>query len=139
MDEPAFPDPSHPPTDAALATILGRVKRHWDGFLSHIRQVSADATAEWKHYSGKSGWTFVVRGKRRNLAYLKPSAGRFTVSFAFGDKAVQAAEQSDLPDPLVQSIRQSPKYPEGRAVRVEVTSASNVALVKKLLAIKLAN
>ena len=36
-------------------------------------------------------------------------------------------------------VRQSPKYPEGRAVRVEVKTAADVKIAKKLLAIKMAN
>jgi len=139
VEEPLFADKSPRPTDADLAEVLGRAKRHWDSFAAHIREVIVGGTAEWKHYAGKSGWTFVVRDKRRNVAYMKPSAKRFTVSFAFGDQAVEAAERSDLPDHVVKPIRQSPKYPEGRAVRIEVTSAKGVGVVKKLLAIKMAN
>lgn len=69
----------------------------------------------------------------------QPSARRFTVSFAFGDQAAEAAEQSDLPDRVVKPIRQSPKYAEGRAVRIEVTSAPDVGIARKLLAIKMAD
>jgi hypothetical protein len=50
-----------------------------------------------------------------------------------------AAEQSDLPAEVVSPIRQSPKYPEGRAVRLAVTTAPHVTLAQKLLAIKMAN
>ena len=139
MEEPVLADKSHEPTDADLARVLGRVKSHWDKLVAHVRAVNAGGTAEWKFYSAKYGWTFVVREKRRNLLYMKPAEKRFTASFAFGDKAVDAAEQSDLPEHIVKPIRQSPKYPEGRAVRVEVTSATDVTIAKKLLAIKMAN
>jgi hypothetical protein len=139
MEEPVFPDKSQRPSDADLAHVLGPAKRHWDSLVVHIQDVNPGGTAEWRHYAGKSGWTFVVRDKRRNLAYLKPAAKRFTVSFAFGDKAVEAAEQSDLPERVVKPIRESPKYPEGRAVRIEVTSTPDVAIARKLLAIKMAN
>ncbi len=139
MEEPVFSDESRRPSDSDLARVLGPAKRHWDSLVVHIQEVNQGGTAEWKHYAGKSGWTYVVRDKRRNLLYLKPSAKRFTVSFAFGDKAVQAAEQSDLPDRVVKPIRESPKYPEGRAVRIEVTSATDVAIAWKLLAMKMAN
>jgi hypothetical protein len=139
MDEPLFADKSHRPTDADLAKVLGPAKRPWDSFMAHVQEVNAGGTAEWKHYAGKSGWTFVVRDKRRNLAYVKPLAKRFLVSFAFSDEAVAAAEQSDLPEKVVKPIRESPKYPEGRAVRVEVSSAAAAAIARKLLGIKLAN
>ena len=139
MDEPLFADKSHRPTDADLAKVLGPAKRQWDNFTSHVQEVNASGTAEWRHYAGKTGWTLVVRDKRRNLAYVKPLAKRFLVSFAFSDAAVTAAEQSDLPEKIVQPIRQSPKYPEGRAVRVEVASAADAAIARRLLDIKLAS
>jgi hypothetical protein len=139
MAEPVFADKSHQPNDADLADFLGRAKRHWDNLVAHVREACPAATAEWKFYTAKYGWTFVVREKRRNLLYMKPLPKCFTVSLAFGDKAVDAAEQSDLPDEIVKPIRQSPKLPEGRAVRIDVTSASHVAIAQELLAIKMAN
>ncbi len=139
MDEPLFRDKSHPPSDDDLAAVLGSAKRHWDRLVAHIREMDANGTAEWKHYAGKSGWTFVVRDKRRNLLYLKPLEKRFLASFAFNDQAVDAAEQSDLPERIVKPIRQSPKYPEGRAVRLEVSSAADATIAIKLLAIKMAS
>jgi hypothetical protein len=139
MEEPIFADKHHRPDEADLARVLGPAKRHWDALVAHIRKAIPEATAEWKHYAGKSGWTFVVRDKRRNLLYMKAAAKRFGVSLAFNDKAVQAAEESDLPAHVVAPIRQSPKYPEGRAVRIEVASAADLAIAKKLLAIKTAS
>ena len=139
MDEPLFADKSHRPSDADLAKVLGPAKRHWDAFTAHIQAVNAGGTSEWKHYAGKTGWTLVVRDKRRNLAYVKPFAKRFLVSFAFSDQAATAAEHSDLPEKIVKPIRESPKYPEGRPVRIEVASAADVTIAQKLLAIKLAH
>jgi hypothetical protein len=139
MDEPVLADKAHRPTDADLAKVLGPAKRLWDSFSAHIQKVNTGGTAEWKHYAGKSGWTFLVRDKRRNLAYVKPLAKRFLVSFAFNDRAVAAAEHSGLPPKTLQLIREAPKYPEGRAVRVEVASAADAATARKLLAIKIAH
>ena len=137
MDEPVFPDKSHLPTDADLARVLGRTKRHWDNLKAHALEANPTATPEWKFYSKKSGWTFLLRGKRRNVLYLQPiGKRRFTAGFMFGKKAVQAAEQSDLPDHVIEMIRQAPQYPEGRAIRVEVTTAADVKITKMLLAIR---
>ncbi len=139
MEAPVFADKSKPPSDADLATALGRAKAHWDRLLADADKLSAGAPAEWKYYSGKAGWTLVLRGRSRNLLYLRPLDKRIAVSLAFSDEALAAAEQADLPEPLVQSIRESPKYPEGRAVRLEVAAARDVKTVGKLLQIKLAN
>lgn len=139
MEEPVFLDKSHIPEDADLAKALGRAKRHWDSLQAHVLEADPAATPKWTYESKKSGWTFTLRGKRRNLLYLKPFDRRFTVGFAFRDKAVQAAEKSDLPDHVVETIRQAPQYPEGRAVRIEITKAADVKIAKKLLAMKMDN
>ena len=139
MEEPVFLDKSHVPEDADLAKVLGRAKRHWDNLRAHALDADSAASPEWTYESKKSGWTFAVRGRRRNLLYLKPYDKSFTLGFAYSEQAVQAAEQSDLPDHVVEIIRQAPKYPEGRAVRVKVTSAADVKIAKKLLAIKIEN
>jgi hypothetical protein len=130
-------DKSKRPGDAELAASLGPAKKHWDEFLERIRTEHPSAIAEWKHYS--TGWRLVVKGQRRNLAYLNPSQERFTVAFAFSDEAVKAAEESDLPAAIVKPMRESKKFPEGRAVRIDVASARDAAHAAKLFAIKIAH
>ena len=117
---------------------LSRTKGHWDKVCAYARAIPA-ATQEWKCYAGKSGWTLVLKDKRRNLLYLRPLAKFFRASFALGPQAVEAAEQSDLPAKVIAMIRAAPRYPEGRAVRVDVKTAADAAVVQKLLAIKLAH
>ena len=138
MDEPVFSDKSHLPEDAELAQALGRTKGQWDKLRAYAGAIPA-ATQEWKCYAGKSGWTLVLKDKRRNLLYLRPLAKFFRASFAFGPQAVLAAEQSDLPAKVIAMIRAAPQYPEGRAVRVDVKTAADAAIVRKLLAIKVDN
>ena len=134
MEEPIFPDKARSPTDADLAKVLGRAKRHWDNLETHALDANPDAGPEWKYYMKKTGWTFLLRGKRRNVLYMRPTGkGRFTVTFVFGNRAVKAAEQSDLPADLIEAIRQSPKYPEGRAANTEVTRATDVKIADRSL------
>lgn len=138
MDEPVFPDKQCPPQDSDLARVLGRTKKHWEDLAAHVA-TCPDAKPEWKHYGKKSGWVFVARGKRSNLIYLIPHDKWFGANFAFGEKAVQAALASDLPVAVVEMIRQAPKYPEGRAIRLPVKTAADAKAAKKLLKIKLDN
>jgi len=139
MAEPVFPDKSHSPTDADLKKVLGRTKTHWDKLSAYAAEAAPDHKPEWKYYSKKSGWIFVVRGKRRNLVYMCPLAKCFSANFAFGEKAVKATEASDLPADVVKMVRNAPKYPEGRAVRYQVKTAADVKVVKKLILIKIGN
>ena len=80
-DEPQFPDKSHAPDDADLASALGRSKRHWDSFAAHAMEANPDAKPEWSFYSPKAGWFFLLRGKRRNVVYMTPHAKHFKAGF----------------------------------------------------------
>ena len=139
MDEPVFPDRKNIPKDPDLARVLGRAKRHWDDLAAHAAVAGPEAKPEWKHYGKRSGWVFVVRGKRVNLMYMVPREKRFGVSFAFGEKAVKAALESDLPADVIKTVRQAKKYPEGCAIRLEVRTAAEAKAAKQLFGIKLAN
>jgi hypothetical protein len=151
---------SKSPDDERLDVVLGPLRKHWDALLVAVRSRHPELTLEWKRYS--IGWRLVIRSKRRNVAYLNP-AGRsssvtapsarrssaqssaprpaaqrsFLVSFALGEGAVQAAEQSRLPKRILALVRESKRFPEGRAVRVDVASAADVAHVLTLVALQL--
>jgi hypothetical protein len=129
-----LPTATKSPDDEHLSATLGRAKEHWDDFLDLVRSEHPRAAIEWKRYS--TGWRLVVKERRRNLAYLNPGDERFTVSFALSDDAVAAAERSSLPRALVDPLRNSKKYPEGRAVRIDVASARELGRAAMLLAIK---
>jgi hypothetical protein len=70
---------------------------------------------------------------------MTPCNGFFRASFALGEKAVQAAQKSGLPDNILKVIENAPKYPEGRGIRIEVRSEHDSATVERLAAIKMAN
>ena len=140
MESPVFPDKKHKPTDADLAAVLGRAQRHWDTLKTQAFAAAPEAVPEWKYYMRRIGWTFILRGKRRNVLYMRPTApGRFNVTFIFGDKAVQTAEESDLPHETIEALRNAPKYSEGRGINITVTSTAHVKIATKLLAIKVAH
>ena len=139
MDEPVFPDKTQRPSDADLAQALGRTKAHWDNLRDHALAAEPAATPEWKFYTKKSGWSFVVRGKKRNLLYLGVGRKRFTAGFLYSEKAARAAEEADLPDEVLAMVRDAPRYPEGRGIRLDVKKSADVKIVKKLFAIRMAN
>ena len=77
-------------------------------------------------------------GKTRTVLWLAPSHQSFEVLFILGDKAVRAAKESDFPKQIVEAMKKAPKYPEGTGIR-EVKSPRDIAPLRKLAAIKLAN
>jgi len=78
-----------------------------------------------------------LKHKKRAVLYMTPCEGYFLASFALGEKAVQAAHDSNLPASVVQLIDGAKKYAEGRGVRLKVTSTRDVRYIEKLAIIKM--
>ena len=135
----AFIGRTEQPTEKELAAALGTSKAAWDQLLDELARESGVNVREWKCYSPKWGWSLRVKRRERTIVWLSPSPGRFNVLFILGGKAMQAARQLKLPQRIVKAMNDAPKYPEGTGVRLEVKSPKDVAALKKLAAIKLAN
>jgi hypothetical protein len=134
-----FTDKAVKPDDKLLAEALGESFK----YLADIKRYLADAfpgtVEEWKYYGAKYGWTLKTFLKKRNLLFISAYNKYFRVSFVFGDKAVSAAEQSDLPKEIVNELLSSKKYMEGRGIAIEVKKQSDVDIVKRLIGIKVNN
>jgi len=134
-----FDDKSKMPREDELARALGRTSTHWESLKDHLFSEYEPLTETWI-YSGKPwGWALNLMHKKRTLVYLTPCDGYFIAGFAFGEKAVKAARQSDLPISVMNIIDSAKNYAEGRAIRVEIKSARAVGWIKKLVSIKMAN
>lgn len=139
MTANAFIGKPKPPTGAELAAVLGPAKAVWDQLLVELDKEHGVNVHEWKSYSPKAGWSLRCKRKQRTIVWLGPRAGCFGVTFMLGDRAMQAARQTDLPKRIVKALAEAPKYPEGTGVRLEVKSPRDIQPLKKLAAIKLAN
>jgi hypothetical protein len=139
MSPNAFIGHAEHPTDSELVSALGPVKALWDQLIDDLADECGVAGQEWNSYSPKAGWSLRLKREQRNIVYLSPCSGCFRVSFALGDKAVQAARQSKLPPRVLKIINEAKRYAEGTGVRLEVKASKDLAAVKKLAAIKLAN
>ena len=134
-----FDDKETRPEDVALADSLGGTCSLWDELKLRIEWKHSPLSEEWV-FSGKNyGWSLRLKQKKRAVLYMTPCSGYFRVAFAFGEKAVRAAHTSKLPTAVLSLIDEAKKYPEGRAVRLEVRTAKDVDIVEKLAAIKMAN
>ena len=139
MSPNAFINKPKQPTNAELAAALGPAKATWDQLLTDLAQEFDVNVHEWNSYSLKAGWSLRVKRKARTIVWLAPCPGAFRVAFILGDKAVLAAQEAKLPKRILKIINEAPKYPEGTGVRLEVKSSKDIATLKKLAAIKLAN
>jgi hypothetical protein len=135
MTPNAFIGRTQPPTDEELSTELGAARALWDELLAEL----ALPIQEWNSYSPKAGWSMKLKLKKRTILYLAPCHGSFRVAFILGAKAVEAARQAKLSKALLKIIDEAPRYPEGTGVRLEIKARKDLAAVKKLAGIKLAN
>jgi hypothetical protein len=139
MTEVLFTDKSNTPIESELAKSLGKTKNLWDELKNLVDSQFAPVTQEWS-WSGKNyGWALRLKQKKRAILYLKPCEGYFRVAFALGDKAIEAAQSSGLPEALLNLINTAPKFPEGRAVRIDVNGKKDIGIILKIAEIKMAN
>jgi hypothetical protein len=135
----AFDDKSRMPNERDLLELLGPVSALWNDLKAHLASRYEPLTGQW-NYSGKNyGWGLQLKQKKRTVLYMTPCQGYFLASFALGEKAVQAAHQSGLPDSVLSVIDSARKYAEGRGVRLEVRNKKDLENIKQLAAIKMAH
>jgi hypothetical protein len=135
MSPNAFIGRPKPPTDDELSAELGAARVLWDELLAEL----ALPIQEWHSYSPKAGWSMKVKLGKRTILYLAPCHGSFRVAFVLGAKAVLAARQCKLSKAVMKIIDEAPRYAEGTGVRLEIAARKDLAAVRKLAEVKLAN
>jgi hypothetical protein len=135
----AFDDKHTPPDDRSLKATLGSAKRLWDRLIDRLQSDHGPLAETWR-FSGRSfGWSFRLEQPKRVLVYMTPCQKHFLASFALGDKAYRAAQAADLSADVMTLLRNAPKYPEGRGIRVPVKTARDLEDVLRLAALKAAS
>lgn len=122
------------PDEEALVGSLGGARPAFD----RLRRLRPGTVAEWRRYTKAGPWTLKVTEGKRTLYYLTPGVDEFQVTLILGERATEAAlGAADVPEAQKQALREARPYVEGRGIRVAVQSERDVALVERLLAIKL--
>jgi len=134
----AFIGKTAQPTDRELTAALGAARATWDQLLADLERELGVNVHDWNSYSPKAGWSLRVKRKARTIVWLGPRTGCFIAAFILGDKAMQAARASKLPQRIVKIMNEAPKYPEGTGVRITLKTPKDLAAVKTLAAIKIA-
>jgi hypothetical protein len=135
----AFADRDLPPQESELAEILGNSQELWDRLESRMDKQFQPLSVDWGFSGKKWGWSLRLKQKARTVLYMTPRHDHFVVGFALGQKAVDAAHESDLPQSMLDMIDDSQKFAEGRAVRVEVRTADDLRNVARIATIKMGN
>lgn len=132
----ALTDKSSKPDDQTLSGVLGTSFKRWIEIRNSITEQHGTTREEWKYYGAKSGWVLKLLLKKRNLFFLIPGEKYFTLGFLFGDRAVEAIENSSLPAAMIREVKDARRYAEGRGLRIDVRNRTTVSHVLKLVDIK---
>lgn len=119
--------------------MLGPAFARWNDLRRRVTAQPGDWAEGWGYAAKSTGWGLRIRRGARTVLYMTPQEGRFLVSFALGEKAVEAAHQSTLPIAVLRTIDAAKRYAEGRGVRFEVGTAADVDSAMVLAGIKLAH
>jgi hypothetical protein len=136
----AFLGKPQQPGEAEVAAALGPTAKLWDEFIEWMAKEEGVAGQEWKGICVKKyGWSLRLKQKSRNIVYLGPGQGCFMVSFVLSDKALKAAKEAHLPKAVADALAAAPRYPEGNGLRLVVQCAADLAAIREIAAIKVAN
>jgi Protein of unknown function (DUF3788) len=134
-----FLNKSVKPNNEMLSVALGQSYKYWEEIKKTLANQYGTQTEEWKYYGANSGWTLKFLFKKRNLFFFAPCEKYFRIAFVFGDKAVRAVEDSDLPPKMIQELKNAKRYVEGRGLRLEIKKKADVKHVITLVGIKVSN
>jgi hypothetical protein len=134
-----FDDKASPPVDDAVRAVLGAAAPLWSELRAAIAEAHAPLDSEWVWGGKPYGWSLRLRQKKRAVLYLTPCSGYFRAAFAIGGKAADAAPAARLARHVLRAIADAPRFAEGRAVRLEVRSAADVADVVAVAALKMSH
>jgi hypothetical protein len=135
----AFIGRGEKPAPKEIAAALGSAAQAWEQLVSWLAEEHGVTGQEWKSISPKYGWSLRLKLKKRTIVHMSPCDGCFRVAFIVGDRAVKAAKESDLPKNVLKLIADAPRYAEGTGIRLLVRSERDLAPIRKLAVIKLAN
>jgi hypothetical protein len=125
------------PTEGELKNKLDSTYGLWLQIRDFVAAKVPEGVQEWNFPGKKYGWSYRIKDKRRAIIYLLPREGYFAVAFVFGEKAFRDILQSEIADPIKESLRSARKYAEGRGIRIDVSETSILNEIKKLVEIKL--
>lgn len=124
------------PNDAMLAYELGEAVDWFRQICAYIENNIGSVMLQWKYYGKQSGWIIKLIHQKRNLLFVVPLQGAFSVVFTFGDKAFNMILSSDVSEAVKQELLQVPRHTEGRTIQLAVHAADQLDTVFKLIKIK---
>ena len=135
----AFDDKAHPPSPADLDAMLGRAAALWRRLVDEVQLAHGPLEELWNFAGPKFGWSLRLKDRKRVVVYLTPVQGHFLVGLVLGERAVAAAQASDLAPAVLRQIDEARRYAEGRGVRLAVRTGAELADVLRLVKLRMSS
>jgi hypothetical protein len=124
------------PTREAIRHILGQRADVWDESTASFAGVGAPVS--WRYYRD-GGWLARAARGKKTIAWLAVEEGVVRITFYFAERhRATFRGASDLSGEMREHIEATPLIGKLLPVTLEVRSSADVALVRAVLAIKLA-
>src|SRR5579863_2652872 len=127
---------SNAPSKRTLASELGEAQDLWEAIMTALAGTYGPIDLEWKPSKSDFGSMCLLKHKKRTLLYLTPEKNSIRVAVVLGERAVAVALDSRLPKAVKTMLQEAKPYAEGRGIRFSVNGAADLAVVEKLVAIK---
>jgi hypothetical protein len=133
----AFVGKPGPPEPEDVAAALKAASSAWVEFLDWMAKAKGVTEQEWRQYGRNSGWTLLLKLKKRTIVYLGPCQGCFRVALVLGHRAMKAVRETRLSKIVARAVSEAPHYPEGWGIRLVVRRPADLGSIRKLVAAKL--
>jgi dihydrodipicolinate synthase/N-acetylneuraminate lyase len=117
--------------------VTGSAFGVWNGVVDAVSRRFQSVEQEWKDSKSEFGRICLLKQKKRTLLYLTPQKESVLAAVVLGERAVELALASKIPDEIKTLIREARPYAEGRGIRFPINDAAGVEVVTELVAIKL--
>jgi hypothetical protein len=125
------------PSTSEIETVTGSAFGVWNGVVDAVSRRFQSVEQEWKDSKSEFGRICLLKQKKRTLLYLTPQKESVLAAVVLGERAVELALASKIPDEIKTLIREARPYAEGRGIRFPINDAAGVEVVTELVAIKL--
>jgi hypothetical protein len=125
-----------PPSDEELKIFLGSASDLWSSIIEAIDERQGPLVLEWRPSKAEFGRICLIQHKKRTLLYVTPDKERVWVAIVLGERAYGIAMASSLPAAIKKMFSEAKPYAEGRGIRFQVSSLSDIPLIEKLVEIK---
>jgi hypothetical protein len=129
-------DKDKKPDDTLIFSIIGTKKQYWNEVMNHLKENYNESSGDWNYYNDGKQWLFKMTQKKKTVFWAGLLKESFRITFYFGDKAESVIDASDLPQSVKDGFKTGKRYGKIRAISLKVSDASDIDIIKKLVAIK---